>query len=65
MEWTVHGERMVYDNEWMRVALVDVELPSGARFEHHVLRMPAQAAGVIVDDADQWRAPGLQQRHGL
>ena len=53
MEWTVHGERMVYDNEWMRVALVDVELPSGARFEHHVLRMPAQASGVVVDVADR------------
>ena len=53
MEWTVHGERMVYDNEWMRVALVDVELPSGARFEHHVLRMPARASGVVVDVADR------------
>jgi 8-oxo-dGTP pyrophosphatase MutT (NUDIX family) len=53
MEWTVHGERWVYDNEWMRVALVDVELPSGARFEHHVLRMPAQASGVVVDVPDR------------
>ena len=53
MEWTVHGERRIYDSEWMRVALVDVELPSGARFEHHVLRMPAQASGVVVDVADR------------
>ncbi len=50
MKWTVHGERTIYDSEWMRLALVDVELPSGARFEHHVLRMPAEAAGVVVDD---------------
>ena len=49
MEWTVHGERLVYDSEWMRVALVDIELPSGPRFEHHVVRMPAGAAGVVVD----------------
>ena len=53
MKWTVHGERTIYDSEWMRLALVDVELPSGARFEHHVLRMPAQAAGVVVDDPDR------------
>ncbi len=53
MEWMVHGERTVYDSEWMRVALVDVEVPSGARFEHHVLRMPAEAAGVVVDDPDR------------
>lgn len=50
MEWTVHGERTIYDSEWMRLTLVDVELPSGPRFEHHVLRMPAEASGVIVDD---------------
>lgn len=50
MRWTVHGERVLYDSEWMRLALTDVELPSGKRFEHHVMRMPAQAAGVVVDD---------------
>jgi 8-oxo-dGTP pyrophosphatase MutT (NUDIX family) len=50
MEWTVHGERSIYDSEWMRLTLVDVELPSGPRFEHHVMRMPSQAAGVVVDD---------------
>ncbi|HUS41460.1 MAG TPA: NUDIX hydrolase [Ilumatobacteraceae bacterium] len=53
MEWTVHGERTIYDSEWMRVCLVDVELPSGARFEHHVLRMPAEASGVVVDDPER------------
>lgn len=53
MEWTVHGERSIYDSEWMRLTLVDVELPSGPRFEHHVMRMPSQAAGVVIDDADR------------
>jgi 8-oxo-dGTP pyrophosphatase MutT (NUDIX family) len=46
----VHGERVIYDSEWMRLALTDVELPSGKRFEHHVLRMPNHAAGVVVRD---------------
>src|SRR3954449_6624526 len=53
MRWTVHGERTIYDSEWMRLALVDVELPSGPRFDHHVLRMPAEASGVVVDVADR------------
>lgn len=53
MRWTVHGERSLYDSEWMSLAMVDVELPSGARFEHHVLRMPAHAAGVVVDDPER------------
>jgi 8-oxo-dGTP pyrophosphatase MutT (NUDIX family) len=49
----VHGERVLYDSEWMRLALTDVELPSGKRFEHHVLRMPAHASGVVVDVPDR------------
>jgi 8-oxo-dGDP phosphatase len=51
MQWTVHGERSIYDSEWMSMTLADVELPSGPRFEHHVVRMPAHAAGVVVRDA--------------
>ena len=53
MQWTVHGERSVYESEWMNLSLVDVELPSGKRFEHHVLRMPCDAAGVVVDDPER------------
>ena len=48
----MHGERSVYSSDWMGVALVDVELPSGARFEHHVMRT-APAAGGVVDDPDR------------
>ncbi|MGH9132502.1 MAG: NUDIX hydrolase [Ilumatobacteraceae bacterium] len=51
MRWTVHGERVIYDSEWIRLALTDVELPSGKRFEHHVVRMPCDAAGTVVDVA--------------
>jgi len=50
MQWTVHGERLVYDSEWVRLALVDVEIPDGERFEHHVVRMPYFAAGTVVHD---------------
>lgn len=50
MKWNVHGERAVYESEWVRVTLADVELPDGHRFDHHVVRMPAEAAGVVVDD---------------
>jgi 8-oxo-dGDP phosphatase len=53
MQWQVHGERTIYDSEWVRLALTDVELPSGKRFEHHVVRMPHAAAGVVVDDPNR------------
>jgi 8-oxo-dGTP pyrophosphatase MutT (NUDIX family) len=48
--WTVHGERSLYESEWMNLRLVDVELPDGARFEHHVLRIPREAAAAVVHD---------------
>lgn len=53
MKWTVHGERVIYDSPWIRLALADVEIPGGDRFEHHVVRSPADAAGTIVHDPDR------------
>lgn len=50
MRWIVHGERVVYDCEWLTLALTDVEIPGGRRFEHHVVRQPNKAAGTIVHD---------------
>jgi 8-oxo-dGTP pyrophosphatase MutT (NUDIX family) len=44
----VHGERAVYQSPWVSVALVDVEVPGGERFEHHVVRMPSDASGVVA-----------------
>jgi 8-oxo-dGTP pyrophosphatase MutT (NUDIX family) len=53
MRWTVHGERNVYDSEWVRLVLTDIEIPGGERFEHHVVRMPRKAAGTIVHDPER------------
>jgi 8-oxo-dGTP pyrophosphatase MutT (NUDIX family) len=53
MRWTVHGERDIYRSEWVSLTLADIELPDGTRFEHHVVRMPAQASGVVVEDPDR------------
>ncbi|MFI5046752.1 MAG: NUDIX hydrolase [Acidimicrobiia bacterium] len=50
MRWIVHGEREIYDSEWIRLTLVDVEVPGGPRFDHHVVRMPNFAAGTVVHD---------------
>ena len=48
MRWTVHGERTLYDSDWLRLTLVDVELPSGDRYEHHTVRIPRPAAAAVV-----------------
>src|SRR5207247_2376299 len=50
--WRVHGERTIYTSEWLNVCLTDVELPDGTRFDHHVVRLPRPAVGVIIRDAD-------------
>jgi 8-oxo-dGTP pyrophosphatase MutT (NUDIX family) len=51
VRWTVHGEETLYDSSWVQLRLADVELPNGHRFGHHLVRMPAPAAGVVVYDA--------------
>lgn len=53
MKWTVHGERLIYESPWMNLALADVEIPGGERFEHHVMRAPAHASGTVVVDPDR------------
>jgi 8-oxo-dGTP pyrophosphatase MutT (NUDIX family) len=57
--WGIHGERTLYDNEWVRLSLVDVELPDGERFEHHVVTLSPAAIAAVIDDQDRvllmWR----------
>jgi len=48
-EWRVHGERTVYVSPWLEVHLADVELPSGRRLEHHVVRISPSAALLLHD----------------
>ncbi|MFF1482994.1 NUDIX domain-containing protein [Streptomyces sp. NPDC058301] len=57
--WQIHGERVVYDNRWVKLALVDVEPPGVERFEHHVVRLHHVAISAVLDDNDRvlmlWR----------
>lgn len=53
VRWTTHGERPIYDSEWIRLVLVDVEIPEGDRFDHHVVRFPQAASGTVIHDPDR------------
>lgn len=53
MRWTVHGERNIYESFWLNLALTDVEIPGERRFEHHVIRVTAHAAGTVVMDPER------------
>src|SRR5690348_13565614 len=47
------GERTVYDSEWVRLTLVDIEPPNGRRFEHHVVHMKPAAIAVLVNGRNE------------
>jgi len=47
-KWTVHGSRLVFESSWVELHMLDVELNSGRRFEHEVVRVPREAVGTVV-----------------
>ncbi|WP_034278434.1 NUDIX domain-containing protein [Actinospica robiniae] len=66
--WKVYGSRTIYDNQWIKVDLVDLEQPDGHRFEHHVVRLRAAAIAVMLDEQDRvlmlWRHRFVADRWG-
>ena len=66
--WKTFGERVIYDNPWVWLGQVDVELPDGERFWHHVVRLHRAAMMVLVDDSNRvlllWRHRFLPDRWG-
>src|SRR6516165_8155304 len=66
--WRTFGEREIYATPDVWLGQVDVELPGGERFWHHVIRLHRSAAMVLVDDADRvlllWRHRVVPDRWG-
>jgi 8-oxo-dGDP phosphatase len=66
--WRTFGERTIYDNPWVWLGQIDVEMTSGERFWHHVVRLPRAAVMVLVDDQERvlmlWRHRFVQDRWG-
>ncbi|RKN12234.1 NUDIX hydrolase [Streptomyces radicis] len=50
MRWKTYGERQVYTNPWLNLCLIDVELPDGQRFDHHVVRLRHLAVAVVLNE---------------
>ncbi|MGW5050587.1 NUDIX hydrolase [Actinokineospora sp. NPDC004072] len=57
--WQTFGERLVYDNRWVQLGLVDVQAPNGERWEYHVVHLAKIAVALVVNDQDEvlmlWR----------
>ncbi|MBV2356686.1 NUDIX domain-containing protein [Streptomyces sp. J2-1] len=66
--WQVHGERDLYDNQWVKLQLWDVEPPGVERFEHHVVKLQHVAITAVVDDQERvlmmWRYRFVPGRFG-
>ena len=66
--WRTFGERAIYESPWVWLGQVDVELPGGERFWHHIVRLHRAAMMVLVDDEDRvlmmWRHRFLPDRWG-
>lgn len=57
--WQTFGERLIYDNRWVKLGLTDVQAPNGERWEYHVVHLARIAIALIVNERDEalmlWR----------
>lgn len=66
--WRIHGERLLYDNPWVKLQLWDVEPPGMKPFEHHVVKLQHVAVTAVLDEQDRvlmmWRYRFVPQQFG-
>jgi len=66
--WQTFGEREIYASPWVWLGQVDVGVPDGGRYWHHVVRLPPVVMMVLVDEANRalllWRHRFIQDRWG-
>ncbi|NJQ07596.1 NUDIX hydrolase [Streptomyces lonarensis] len=59
MQWKIHGERPIYENQWVNLWLTDVEQPDGRRWEYHVVKLRHLAVAAVINDEQKilmmWR----------
>ena len=53
MKWRTFGESVLYDNPWIRLTTVDVEVPGTGRIDHHVVRSTNEVVGTVMPDPDR------------
>ncbi|WP_252541074.1 NUDIX domain-containing protein [Streptomyces sp. RO-S4] len=66
--WVIHGKRNVYDNQWVKLQLWNVEPPGLSAFEHHVVTLHRVAVTAVLDEQDRvlmmWRYRFVPQQFG-
>ena len=51
--WRTFGERVDYDNPWVWLGEVDVELPGVERFWHDIVRLHRAAVMMLVESPER------------
>ena len=66
--WRTFGERTIYDDEYVWLGQVDVQLPDGERIWHDVVRLHSVAEMALLDEQDRvlllWRHRFVTDRWG-
>jgi 8-oxo-dGDP phosphatase len=66
--WQTFGERTIYDDPWVWLGQVDVQIPGTDRFWHNVVRLRRAAVMTLVDSSDRvlllWRHRFVADRWG-
>jgi len=52
-KWISHGERLVYDTDWVKLQLADVSPPSGDRHDHHIVTLKPAVLIILLDASRQ------------
>lgn len=52
-QWTILGEREIDGSRRAKWSIAHVRLPDGVEFEQYVLRAPASAMAILIDDSDR------------
>jgi 8-oxo-dGTP pyrophosphatase MutT (NUDIX family) len=52
-EWIHRGETEIYASDWVGLYIADVVMPDGTQVDHHVVRVPRPAAGMIMKAGEQ------------
>lgn len=59
LKTNILGERAVYDNQWVRLVLAEIQPPNGVSFEHHVVRLGHVVVAAVVNASGEvlmmWR----------
>jgi 8-oxo-dGTP pyrophosphatase MutT (NUDIX family) len=63
--WETIGEKVAFENRWVKVRLQQVRLPNGKEYEYTIVDRPEQGVAVFLFDAQRRLLMEREYRHAL